>query len=435
MSYKPIMEVGSLFKNNEPLNKEQSGLELALKGTIRRLGRPGGQPLPNDVRQKMESAFGADFSAVRVHVGPEASSIGALAVTYGSNIFFAPGWYSPHTAWGQRLLGHELTHVLQQRAGRVENPFASGITVVQDDALEAEADHMGRRAAAHGVDIRAKIASSAPGRHRHAVPRSRIGRRERGSSPSRCVVQCVFTGQLAAKPFEYFHREAEMQMKWTEFKQLQESPVSYSTLEAVKKDLESMRKKAPGPRAPSVVQASAPVSPALPVTWKCTYVGAFYLYRAVNLSPGKIKKKKQWTPLTNPALALPKAIPDLVKDPRDFQVRHVRANFNYIHSAAPDETCCNYAGMRDCVYRINVPGMYKYEPPRAASTILQQPTIWADTDDRTLRKAKRVAFGPSFKTGEIDLMFDISLVMIDRYKQKGMTNWVTIDWDTIKEEV
>jgi hypothetical protein len=50
---------------------------------------------------------------------------------------------------GQALLGHELTHVVQQRAGRVRNPYASGIAVVQDPALEAEADRMGWQAAAH----------------------------------------------------------------------------------------------------------------------------------------------------------------------------------------------------------------------------------------------------------------------------------------------
>ena len=37
----------------------------------------GGQPLPPDVRHKMESFFGASFGEVRVHVGPHASAIGA----------------------------------------------------------------------------------------------------------------------------------------------------------------------------------------------------------------------------------------------------------------------------------------------------------------------------------------------------------------------
>jgi hypothetical protein len=111
------------------------------------LSRGGGQALPEAVQKKMESFFGADFSDVRVHVGHEASSIGALAFTHGSNIYFAPGLYNPATPQGQQLLGHELTHVVQQRAGRVRNPFGSGVAVVQDPLMEAEAERMGLRAA------------------------------------------------------------------------------------------------------------------------------------------------------------------------------------------------------------------------------------------------------------------------------------------------
>ena len=107
----------------------------------------GGTPLPDAVRQKMEGFFKSDFSSVRVHVGPQASAIGAVAFTIGSQIFFAPGQYQPGSPNGQALLGHELAHVVQQRAGRVRNPFGGGIAVVQDHMLEREADEMGRRAA------------------------------------------------------------------------------------------------------------------------------------------------------------------------------------------------------------------------------------------------------------------------------------------------
>ena len=106
-----------------------------------------GRPLPDEVRGKMEAALGADFSAVRIHVGPEAPAIGALAFTVGDTIVFAPGQYDPSTPRGQQILGHELAHVVQQRAGRVRNPFGSGLAVVNDAALEAEADRLGMRAA------------------------------------------------------------------------------------------------------------------------------------------------------------------------------------------------------------------------------------------------------------------------------------------------
>lgn len=109
--------------------------------------KAGGLPLPSDVRAKMETAFSTDFSDVRVHIGHEASALGAIAYTWGTNIHFAPGQYNPHTIQGQKLLGHELWHVLQQKQGRVRNPFGGGVAVVQDHALEAEADRMGIKAA------------------------------------------------------------------------------------------------------------------------------------------------------------------------------------------------------------------------------------------------------------------------------------------------
>ena len=126
-----------------------NGAAFPLPETLTRFTEVGGQPLPANVRQKMESFFGASFSDVRVHVGPQASSIGALAFTQGSHIHFAPGQYNPSSQHGQQILGHELAHVLQQRSGRVKNPFGAGVAVVQDRRLEAEADAIGMRAAAH----------------------------------------------------------------------------------------------------------------------------------------------------------------------------------------------------------------------------------------------------------------------------------------------
>jgi hypothetical protein len=121
---------------------------------------PGsGRPLPESVQKKMEAFFNASFADIRVHVGQEAQSIGALAFTHGPDLYFAPGQYNPQSAFGQQLLGHELTHVLQQRAGRVRNPLGSGIAVVHDPVLEAEADRMGLRARSLQTPVQAKPAS------------------------------------------------------------------------------------------------------------------------------------------------------------------------------------------------------------------------------------------------------------------------------------
>jgi hypothetical protein len=132
-----------------------NGSAFQLPEHLAGLTQVGGQPLPPEVRQKMESFFGASFADVRVHVGPHASAIGALAFTQGAHIHFAPGQYNPSSPQGQQILGHELTHVVQQRAGRVRNPFGSGVAVVQDVGLEAEAERLGRRAAGGVSPVRA----------------------------------------------------------------------------------------------------------------------------------------------------------------------------------------------------------------------------------------------------------------------------------------
>src|SRR5262249_49108975 len=105
--------------------------------------------MPAHVRAKMERSLSADFSDVRVHpASPRAVKLESLAVTQGSHIHMAPGQWAPETTKGQELLGHELSHVLQQRSGRVKATTQwKGVELNGDPALEAEADAMGARAA------------------------------------------------------------------------------------------------------------------------------------------------------------------------------------------------------------------------------------------------------------------------------------------------
>ncbi len=80
----------------------------------------GGQPLPQAVRDFMEPRFKADFGRVRIHNDDRAAGLAArlsaTAFTYGRDIFFAKGAYSPESAGGRELIAHELTHTIQQRA-------------------------------------------------------------------------------------------------------------------------------------------------------------------------------------------------------------------------------------------------------------------------------------------------------------------------------
>jgi hypothetical protein len=132
--------------------------------------RGGGQPLDSAVQQQMSSSTGEDYSQVKVHADPEANDLsqqlGAKAFTTGQDVFFREGAYQPHTAGGQELLAHELTHVSQQRRGQVSS--GSGMQVnAPGDAFEQQADEV-----AHSVTSgqAAAAAPSQAGVQREAAP-------------------------------------------------------------------------------------------------------------------------------------------------------------------------------------------------------------------------------------------------------------------------
>jgi hypothetical protein len=102
--------------------------------------RGSGQALDENIRRNLEPSFGADFSDVRVHTDGEADTlnhaVNAEAFTTGKDIFFSEGKYNPSSSDGQKLLAHELTHVVQQESATP----TSGLTVSEpDDASEREA--------------------------------------------------------------------------------------------------------------------------------------------------------------------------------------------------------------------------------------------------------------------------------------------------------
>jgi hypothetical protein len=78
-----------------------------------------GQPLAAPVRAAMQPWFGHSFGQVRVHTGERAAEaadrVGALAFTSGSDVVFGASQYQPHRLAGQRMIAHELAHVVQQR--------------------------------------------------------------------------------------------------------------------------------------------------------------------------------------------------------------------------------------------------------------------------------------------------------------------------------
>jgi hypothetical protein len=108
------------------------------------VGRLSGaaHPLESGTRSRMESAFGHDFSGVRVHTDGDAAAsatrLDARAYTLGSNVAFAAGEYQPGTVMGDALIAHELAHVVQQQGQ--ERRAGEPVRVVDDPAAEADAD-------------------------------------------------------------------------------------------------------------------------------------------------------------------------------------------------------------------------------------------------------------------------------------------------------
>ena len=107
----PVRRAATVGAAGGPVDAEATASIEQLRG--------GGQPLPGGIRRSMESAFGTDLSGVRVHTGPTASrlnsELGAHAFTTGNDIVFADGLPDVSRPDGQRLMAHELTHVLQHR--------------------------------------------------------------------------------------------------------------------------------------------------------------------------------------------------------------------------------------------------------------------------------------------------------------------------------
>ena len=129
-----------------------------------------GSPLPGHVRTRMETAFGHDFSRVRIHADDNASrlsaNLDARAFTVGNDIAFASGALNSAGPMSDILLAHELAHVVQQEGAQSPAPPE------QYGALEQDA---GRAALAVTASLRAGARAKLGDIARNAGPRLRSG--------------------------------------------------------------------------------------------------------------------------------------------------------------------------------------------------------------------------------------------------------------------
>jgi hypothetical protein len=144
----------------------------------------GGHSLDSRVQSQMSSAFGHDFSGVRVHTDSRAtavsSSLRARAFTIGTDVAFASGEYKPGTPAGDALIAHELAHVVQQSGATNLSPMTKE-TDPAGSTTEPASSHLENDADLSAVGTVAKIWAGA--KHgladlrQNAVPRLRSGLR------------------------------------------------------------------------------------------------------------------------------------------------------------------------------------------------------------------------------------------------------------------
>ena len=130
--------------------------------------RGSGAPLDRSFSARMSSAFGADFSGVRVHTDRQAEqlnrSVSAKAFTLGSDIYFSRGSYNPGSSGGQELLAHELTHVVQQGGSKSNRAQAKLSVGPAGDPYEQEADRAAARIAKSSGPIKMNVSQRTPAR-------------------------------------------------------------------------------------------------------------------------------------------------------------------------------------------------------------------------------------------------------------------------------
>lgn len=130
-----LSSIGSLlFKRREGEEREAEDPQ-AIRDQL-----GAGHALDGQAKARLQSAFSADFSDVRVHTDGTAQQLAdglnAHAFTIGTDIAFGPGEYRPGTVVGDALIAHELAHVVQQGGSKSFEPQGNP----SNSELDADAD-------------------------------------------------------------------------------------------------------------------------------------------------------------------------------------------------------------------------------------------------------------------------------------------------------
>ena len=100
--------------------------------------------LSDSMKGKLENHFGYSVDNLKFKESSEVSDMGAHAYTKGNVIKFAPNEFNQNTREGQELIGHEVSHVLQQNSGVMANDSSN---INSSSSLESSADLDGAKVA------------------------------------------------------------------------------------------------------------------------------------------------------------------------------------------------------------------------------------------------------------------------------------------------
>ncbi|MEZ5351530.1 MAG: DUF4157 domain-containing protein [Bryobacteraceae bacterium] len=195
-----------------------------------------GHPLPGDVRSRMESAFGSNFSGVRIHddaTGAQLSGeLNARAFTVGEHVAFGAGEFRPGTIAGDALVAHELAHVVQQGGAP---DAAMGKAPGGDAALEEDADLSAISAVS---SLWAGVKRNAGPAIRSGLRLQRCGKSEHQKEVERLgAKQYAFMEDKRKKEEERLKREQEEEAKKKGLEPPKEAP-KVELGEVIKKDQE-----------------------------------------------------------------------------------------------------------------------------------------------------------------------------------------------------
>lgn len=140
-------DIAGSSSHTQTLNLDISEASCPVQQTLDLASSTSGRPLDVKTKHSMGSRFGHDFSKVKIHTGTRAArlaqALNANAFTKGTDIIFGEGFYNPHSLAGQRLLAHELAHVVHSSEVKT---FRPGIAP-ENSASEVRAQDVANRVA------------------------------------------------------------------------------------------------------------------------------------------------------------------------------------------------------------------------------------------------------------------------------------------------